>query len=102
MEPINEKIVSYDEAPTCIQCWSIPTPPEGVVAELVDGGSGVNEKDYEGKVLKGKIVLAKGDGEAEGNLRAYQLAVEKYGALGLVTDNLPYGMPPFRNKRKLP
>ena len=90
VEPVQKRITSYAESPTCIQHWSIPTPPEGVVAELVDVGPGVNEDDYQGKDVNGKIALASGDGHAEGNSQAYRLAVEKYGAIGLVTDNLIY------------
>ena len=102
VEPIGKRITSYSEAPTCIQHWSIPTPPEGVVAELVDIGGGVYDVDYEGKDVKGKIVLASGDGHAEGNSQAYLLAVEKYGAIGLVTDNLIYQQPPFRVRENHP
>jgi len=102
VEPIPKRITSYAEAPTCIQHWSIPTPPEGVVAELVDVGRGVYDDDYEGKDVKGKIVLASGDGHAEGNSQAYLLAVEKYGAIGLITDNLIYQQPPFRVRENHP
>jgi hypothetical protein len=102
IEPENKIITSYSEAPTCIQHWSIPTPPEGVIAELIDVGIGVNESDYEGKEIKGKIVLAAGDAHAEGNSQAYRLAVEKYGAIGLVTDNLIYLQPPFRLRENHP
>ena len=102
VEPETTLITSYTESPTCIQHWSIPTPPEGVEAELVDVGIGVRQSDYEGKDLEGKIVLATGDGHAEGNSQAYLLAVEKYGAIGLVTDNLIYQQPPYRVRENHP
>lgn len=102
VEPTEKRITSYAEAPTCIQHWSIPTPPEGVVAELVDVGRGVYDDDYKRNNVKGKIVLASGDGHAEGNSQAYLLAVEKYGAIGLVTDNLIYQQPPFRVRENHP
>jgi len=102
VEPINKRITSYAEAPTCIQHWSIPTPPEGVVAELIDVGEGVYDDDYKDKDVKGKIVLASGDGHAEGNSQAYLLAVEKYGAIGLITDNLIYQQPPYRVRENHP
>ena len=102
VEPVQKRITSYDESPTCIQHWSIPTPPEGVVAELVDVGSGVYEEDYLGKDVNGKIALASGDGHAEGNSQAYHLAVEKYGAIGIVTDNLIYPQPPIRTRENHP
>ena len=102
VDPVREHVVSFDEAPTCIQWWSISTSPDGVVAELVDVGTGVEESDYEGKDVRGKIVLARGDGQAEGNLQAYQLAVEQRGAIGLITDSLPYLQPPYRTRENHP
>jgi len=101
--PISKTIVSYAEAPTCIQHWSISTPPEGVTAELIDVGAGVNDSDYKGLEVKGKIVLASGlGGSAEDNSQACRLAVEKYGALGVITDNLIYQQPPFRVRANHP
>jgi len=102
VEPVSKVITSYDEAPTCIQHWSISTPTEGVTADLVDVGRGVDDSDYVGRDVKGKIVLASGDGHAEGNSQAYLLAVEKYGAIGLVTDTLIYQQPPFRVRENHP
>jgi hypothetical protein len=102
IDPIYKNIISYDEAPTCIQWWSSGTPKEGVIADLIDVGSGVEESCYSGKDVRGKIVLVSGNNQVEGNTRAFQLAVEKYGALGLVTDNLPYAQPPFRTRENHP
>lgn len=50
-----------------------------VTAELVYVGSGERQSFYEGKEIKGKVVLVNGSPE-----RARRLAVEKYEALGLV------------------
>jgi len=50
-----------------------------VTSELIDVGTGMNDSDYEGKNVKGKIVLASGSAEF-----AHRLAVWKYGAAGLV------------------
>jgi hypothetical protein len=102
IEPVYKNIISYDEAPTCVQWWSSGTPDEGVIADLIDVGSGVEESCYSGKNVSGKIVLVSGNNQAEGNTRAFQLAVEKYGAIGLVTDNLPYAQPPFRTRENHP
>jgi hypothetical protein len=52
-----------------------------VQAALVDVGGGTEESDYAGKDVRGKIVLA--DGVLSGVQR---LAVEKYGAAGIVSD----------------
>jgi hypothetical protein len=51
-----------------------------VTAELVDVGAGTSEKDYAGKDVKGKIVLASASPGA-----AQELAVGKFGAVGLVS-----------------
>lgn len=53
-----------------------------VTAELVDVGAGTSAKDYEGKVVKGKLVLCDGSPGA-----AHRLAVEERGALGLISYN---------------
>jgi aminopeptidase YwaD len=52
-----------------------------VEAALVDVGAGTSESDYAGKDVRGKIVLA--DGVLSG---VQHLAVEKYGAAGIVSD----------------
>lgn len=102
VDPVYKEITSFDQAPTCIQWWSSSTPTQGVTAELVDVGAGVDEKCYKGVDVKGKIVLATGDNQVEGNTRAFQLAVEENGALGLITDNLPYAQPPLRTRINQP
>ncbi len=102
VSPVDENVVTYSEAPTCIQWWSVSTPHEGIVAELVDVGSGLHDEDYQGKQILRKIVLAAGDGHAEGNDHAYRLAIEKYGATGLLTDSLLYPQPPFRTRVRMP
>ena len=51
-----------------------------VTAELVDVGNGTSERDYAGKDLNGKIVLAAAQPGA-----VARLAVERYGAAGIVS-----------------
>jgi hypothetical protein len=51
-----------------------------VTAALVDVGAGTSAKDYEGKTVKGKLVLCDGSPAT-----AHRLAVEERGALGLVS-----------------
>lgn len=51
-----------------------------VTADLVDVGDGTSEKDYAGKNVRGKIVLA---AQQPGSVA--RLAVEKYGAVGIVS-----------------
>ena len=49
-------------------------------AELVDIGAGTNEKDYESKSVKGKLVLTSSSPES-----VTELAIGKYGAAGIVS-----------------
>ncbi len=51
-----------------------------VTAELIDVGAGTSDKDYEGKVVKGKIVLAGGDVAT-----VHRQAVELRGAAGVLS-----------------
>jgi aminopeptidase YwaD len=51
-----------------------------VTAELVDVGEGTKESDYAGKTVKGRIVLVSAQPGA-----AQDLAVEKFGAAGMVS-----------------
>ena len=101
VSPLKDLIVSYSEAPTCIQWWSEGTSAEGVTADLVNVGSGLLESDYVGKNIRGKVVLASGDGHAEGNDHAYSLAMQ-FGAIGFVTDSLLYPQPPTRTRVNQP
>jgi len=92
VEPEPETITTFKETVTCVYNNSTPTPPEGVTAELVYVGQGTDDADYVDKDVKGKIVLARGPGEAVADL-----AVRKYGAIGVVTDYLrPH--PPVRTR----
>jgi len=76
VEPEKMRLASYEEIPTTLVKHSCNSD---VTAELVDVGSGLTDKDYEGLDVKGKIVLATG---YSGNVRSE--AVLKHGAVGLV------------------
>lgn len=67
---------------------SFSTPDTGVVAEVVDVGKGTSA-DYDKASVAGKIVLA------DGNVgRVFGEAVQKRGALGVLTYNMPaYTLP---------
>jgi hypothetical protein len=65
-------LADYQKVPTAIGMWSGPTPPGGVVTEVVLGGSGENVD------LKGKLVLSQ---------RASKAALAKAGALGIISEN---------------
>lgn len=75
-KPAKRKIADLDEVPATLCSGSSDAD---VTAELVYVGPGNRESFYEGKDVKGKIVLV--NGYAGG---AQALAVEKYGAAGIV------------------
>jgi len=102
VDPVEEEIVNYNDTPTCIEWFSTPTPPGGVTAEIVDVRGGMMLEDYEGKDVKGKIVLASGGGPLNMGVRLYELAVERYGALGVVTDFLLGEIPGIRSRTLRP
>src|SRR4030067_2855186 len=62
VEPKDELMVKYKDTPQSLHTCSNATPPEGVVAELVDVGSGTKVSDFEGKDVRDKFVLATGRG----------------------------------------
>ena len=74
---------------------SYPTPKEGVEAELVVLERGTEEEDYEDLDVEGKIVLINTDVR-----RVHSLAVEKYGAIGIIYYGLR-AMPPVRPEHAL-
>lgn len=102
ISPIRELVTTYSETPTCMMWWSASTPSEGVEAEIVNVGPGVDESDFNKLDVSGKIVLAAGDGEQHSASRIYSLAVEKFGASGILTDCLLYQQPRFRTRASQP
>lgn len=104
VEPATEHLVSYDEAPSCIIWWSSPTPPEGVVCDVVDVGTGQSEVDFQGKDIQGKAIFARGTPETdswESWGRVAQLAA-RHKAQGVITDYLIRQAPPDRTRENLP
>jgi hypothetical protein len=96
-EPEEKLIVRYEDVPQCLHTYSKATPPEGVTAELVDVGAGTKPKDYEGKDVKGKFVLATGRAKL-----VHEQAVYKYGAISVITDTITYEMPGVRESLDIP
>lgn len=72
-----KKIASYAAEPVVL---AEDSESADVTAELVDVGAGTKESDYAGKDVKGKIVLVSASPGA-----AQELAVGKFGAVGLVS-----------------
>ena len=89
ISPTEERLCSYEEIPLTLVKHSNSADAE---AELIDVGTGVGKEAYEGKDVKGKIVLA----------TAYtgtvmREAVLKRGALGVVTWYPPEIRPGYPN-----
>ncbi|MGB9892813.1 MAG: M28 family peptidase [Candidatus Saccharicenans sp.] len=76
LEPSKKKIADLKDIPASLCVGSVSTDTS---AELIDVGPGTSQAFYEGKEIKDKIVLVYGSPE-----RARQLAVEKYGAKGII------------------
>jgi len=79
VEPKEEKLTSFEEIPLSVAIGSAGCDQKG---ELVFVGEGMSPQDYEKTEVKGKVVLASGPiGAVAG------LAVDRFGALGVVTIN---------------
>ena len=91
-----EKIADYNESRLSVIQRSIPTPINGIEAELIVLEKGEKEEEYKNLQIKGKIVLSSGDIN-----KVFSLAVQKYGAIGIITDRITE-WPPIREKIDLP
>jgi aminopeptidase YwaD len=72
-----ERIASWEARPIVLAQDSAGGE---VAAELVDVGGGTAEADYQGKDVRGKLVLVSAQGE-----QVYRLAVDRFGAAGIVS-----------------
>jgi len=97
IEPEQQTLAKYADTPTCLHTFSNATPTKGVAAELVDVGAGTKPKDYEGKDVKGKFVLATGRAKP-----VHEQAIIKRGAAGVVTDTLAYEKEVARESLDIP
>ncbi len=77
VEPTPYKIIDFAEIPTALVKYSNPAR---VTAEVVDIGAGMSEEDYEGKDVRGKIVLTSGNAYT-----VYSAAIIERGALGIIS-----------------
>jgi aminopeptidase YwaD len=71
------RIASWDAMPLVL---AQDSESANVAAELIDVGAGTSERDYAGKDVRGKLVLVSSQPEA-----VYRLAVEKFGAAGILS-----------------
>lgn len=92
-----ERLADYRECKISVIQRSDPTPPGGVEADLVVLCDGTEEAHYVGKDVAGKIVLT----DSSEIRRVRELAVDMYGALGIVYDGLA-DAPPIRTRIDLP
>ncbi len=95
VEPEDErrKLADFRDCPISLIQRSAPFEREAEVVILEDGEE---EADYEGLYLKGKVVFTKGDLN-----RVRELAVEKRGAVGIISDGLRE-TPPVRTRMDMP
>lgn len=78
VSPRAHPIRRFPELPVALADYS---QDADVTAELVDVGAGTSAKDYEGREVKGRLVLASGPLPL-----VHRLAVEERGALGFLSD----------------
>jgi hypothetical protein len=84
-----EIVLSREQHRVALCINSFSTPPGGVSLPLVDVGAGTNARDYEGKDVKGAVVLGTG---AIGSL--FNFAVRDRGAAGVISSAIaPYTRP---------
>ena len=85
VEPVEQKriLASYYENKMSIIQRSLPTPKNGITAEVITLDKGEEETDYKNIDVAGKVVLTNGDVQ-----RVHELAVEKRGAIGIISDGM--------------
>ena len=101
LAPTQEKLVSFDEAPTCLTVWSQPTPAGGMAAEVVDVGLGLSEADWRDKDLEGKVAFISHTNRREAWKYAAEEALRR-GAKGILTDYFLYPLAPYRTRWQVP
>jgi aminopeptidase-like protein len=89
------RLADYSEHKLSLVQRSNGTPPGGVTAEVVLLENGETEEEYANLDVRGKIVFTGGSAA-----RVHALAVEKHGALGLITDYIA-DAPPIRERYDL-
>jgi hypothetical protein len=99
--PVQEELVGFQDAQTCLCVWSRPTPEGGLTAEVVDVGTGEAEADWSGREVEGKIAFIHNTDRREAWKHAAAEALRR-GAAGVLTDYLLYPLPPHRTRDALP
>jgi hypothetical protein len=101
VSPVQQELVNFRDAPTCLCVWSRPTPEGGLTAEVVDVGTGETEDDWQGKGVEGNIAFIRYTDRREAWKYAAAEALRR-GAAGVLTDYLLYPLPPHRTRQALP
>ena len=101
VSPVQEEVVDMATTSSCLAWWSKPTPPGGIVADLVDIGTGESAAAFEGTDLTGKIALIGHTARPGGWSHAARQAMDR-GAIGIVSDYLFYEFEPDRTRSGLP
>jgi hypothetical protein len=87
--PAGEVLLSKETQRVDLAIHSMSTPPGGVTLRLVDAGTGTTDAAYEGKDVKGALVLASGNVS-----QAWNFAARARGAAGVISTAIaPYTRP---------
>ncbi|GAH00091.1 unnamed protein product, partial [marine sediment metagenome] len=86
ISPVEEDLITFEKVPSCLSWWSGSTPPEGIMADLIDVGPGDSPACYKDKDVHGKVVLIETTPNFSSFREAWRLAVEEYGAIGIIAD----------------
>ena len=87
--PAGEVLLSKETHRVDLAIHSMSTPPGGVTLRLVDVGAGTSDAAYEGKDVKGAVVLASGNVS-----QAWNFAARARGAAGVISTAIaPYTRP---------
>ena len=82
--PSGEILLSRETHRVALAINSMSTPPGGVTLRLVDAGTGTTDAVYDGKDVKGAIVLASGNVS-----QAWNFAARARGAAGVISTAIP-------------
>ena len=101
VNPVQEEIVNFGKAASCLAWWSSATPAGGIDSRAIDVGTGEREEDFAGKDLAGKVAFVH---NANWHVTWSEVseAIAKRGARGIITDFFLYPTPPVRTREKIP
>ena len=101
LSPVQEEIVNFDKAASCLAWWSRPTPDGGIDAELIDVGTGEREEDFAGKDLVDNIAYVH-NANWHVTWAKVSESIAQRGAKGIITDFFLYPTPPVRTRERVP